>query len=172
MTEAIADATDRRAPLYVIALDVRKAFDIVDHSSLLRKLYHQTDSPTWRYIHQSLKTSARVQLGGSYGRPFDVNQGVGQGKIMSTHNYKLYVNNLLLQLTNIQSGAKIGETFIGAPTCADDIILMAADLVVLLWNYRRKSALSQIMLMGSDITSTQTSRSVSFMVSITHHQLS
>ena len=131
VTEAIADATDRRAPLYVIALDVRKAFDVVDHSSLLRKLYHQTDSPTWRYIHRNLKTSARVRLGGSYGRPFDVNQGVGQGKIMSTHNYKLYVNNLLLQLTNIQSGAKIGETFIGAPTCADDIILMAADLVEL-----------------------------------------
>ena len=50
---------------------------------------------------------------------------------MSTHNYKMYVNNLLLQLTNSQSGAKIGETFIGAPTCADDIILMAADLVEL-----------------------------------------
>ena len=131
VTEAIADATDRRAPLYVIALDVRKAFDVVDHSSLLGKLYHHTDSPTWRYIHRNLKTSARVRLGGSYGRPFDVNQGVGQGKIMSTHNYKLDVNNLLLQLTNIQCGAKIGETYIGAPTCADDIILMAADLVEL-----------------------------------------
>ena len=82
--------------------------------------------------------------------------------------YKLYVNNLLLQLTNIQSGAKIGETFIGAPTCADDIILMAADLVEL----QTQSTLSRIMVIGSDITSTQTSRSVSSMVSITHHQLS
>ena len=60
--------------------------------------------------------------GGGYGRPFSV---------MSTNNYMLYINNLLLQLASNKSGAKIGETFIWTPTCADDIILITADFVEL-----------------------------------------
>ena len=39
ITEAISDACDNRTTLYVIALDVRKAFNVVDHRMLLPKLY-------------------------------------------------------------------------------------------------------------------------------------
>ena len=41
VTEAIAEARDLRRPVFMIALDVKKAFDTVDHASLLRKLYNQ-----------------------------------------------------------------------------------------------------------------------------------
>ena len=87
ITEAISDACDNRTTLYVIALDVRKAFDVVDHRLLLHKLYHVSDHSSWTYIHGSLNTSAKVKLHGLLGDSFSVDQGVGQGKITSTHSY-------------------------------------------------------------------------------------
>ena len=36
VTEAIADALDQKKPLFILTLDVRKAFDVVCQDSLLR----------------------------------------------------------------------------------------------------------------------------------------
>ena len=38
LTECINESNVQKKPLYVAALDVQKAFDVVDHDSLLRKL--------------------------------------------------------------------------------------------------------------------------------------
>jgi len=124
VTEAIADASDRKCPLYLLTVDVRKAFDVVRQDSLCHKLYHLVDSHSWKVIRQNLHTIARVKLRDSLGEPFDVGQGVGQGKILSTHCYKQYVNDLLDRLSEARHGYSIGETYMGAPTCADDIILV------------------------------------------------
>ena len=93
ITEAISDAFDNRTTLYVIALDVRKAFDVVDHRLLLHKLYQVSDHSSWTYIHGSLNTSAKVKTPWSSWRFFQriVDQGVGQGKITSTHSYKEFI---------------------------------------------------------------------------------
>ena len=132
VTEAISDAVDRHAPLYIAALDVKKAFDVVHHPSLLHKLFHQSSvcNSTWNYIkNNNLNTEARVKLQGTLGDPFTVNQGVGQGKILSTFNYKLYINDLLCQLSRSDFGSHVGTDYLGAPTCADDVILLADNIV-------------------------------------------
>ena len=46
-TEAIAEAKDKRQPLYAAALDTMKAFDTVWHESLLRKLYIRGMDKHW-----------------------------------------------------------------------------------------------------------------------------
>ena len=127
VTEAIAEAHDTKSPLYVLALDVRKAFDVVNQDSLCRKLNNHLDSQSWKFVQQNLKTEARVKLQGNLGVPFLVKQGVGQGKIFSTHAYKVYIHDLLDRLTDSDAGLYIGTTFIGAPCCADDIILQSKD---------------------------------------------
>ena len=107
VTEAIAEAADNKQPLYAITLDVRKAFDVVDHRSLMRKLYFNgTDLQSLMFIINNLRTEAKVKLNGQYGDPFVV-QGVGQEKIISTRNYKTYGNDLLLQLEDCASGEHI-----------------------------------------------------------------
>ena len=125
VTETIAQALDKKDPLYIMTLDVRKAFDVVSHNSLMRKLYNQTDGPTWSALHHGLQTQSRVSLQGQLGDRFTVLQGVGQGRILSTHNYKTYINDLLDELTCTHSGTEIGDVYTGAPTCADDVVLMA-----------------------------------------------
>ena len=76
-----------------------------------------------------MNTEARVKLQGTLGDPFTVNQGVGQGKILSTFNYKLYINDLLCQLSRSDFGSHVGTDYLGSPTCADDVILLADNIV-------------------------------------------
>ena len=47
-----------------------------------------------------------------------------QGQIISTHNYKTYGNDLLLQLEECASGAHVANQYFGSPKCADDIIIL------------------------------------------------
>ena len=50
-----------------------------------------------------------------------------QGGILSTDCYKLYKSNALLRVEKSGCGASIGTVFCGAPTCADDVLLMTDD---------------------------------------------
>ena len=67
VTEAISDTVDRHTPLYIAALDVKRAFDVVHHPSLLHKLFHQSNicNSTWNYLkNNNLNTDAWVKLQG------------------------------------------------------------------------------------------------------------
>ena len=52
-TEAIAEAKDKRQPLYAAALDTMKAFDTVWHESLLRKLYIRGMAKSITLVHKA-----------------------------------------------------------------------------------------------------------------------
>ena len=52
LEEVIRESEDRRQPLYIAFIDVKAAFDVVSHDSLLRKLFHiGVDSKEWSLIH-------------------------------------------------------------------------------------------------------------------------
>ena len=51
LEEVIREAKDLRKPLYIAFLDVKAAFDVVSHASLLRKLFHiGIEGPEWSLI--------------------------------------------------------------------------------------------------------------------------
>jgi hypothetical protein len=52
-------------------------------------------------------------------------QGVKQGGILSVGFYKAYNNDILNTLERSDMGFKIGTSYVGCPTCADDIMLCA-----------------------------------------------
>ena len=106
VAEVIAEAADNKQPLYAITFDVWNVFDVVDHRYMIRKLYIDgTDLHSLMFIINNLRTEAKVKLNGQYGDPFMAQQMVGKGKIFSTHNYKTYGNDLLLQLEECASGS-------------------------------------------------------------------
>ena len=57
--------------------------------------------------------------------PFPVSQGVHQGSVLSTDLCKLYINPLLNQIEDSGIGMQIGTIPCSAPTCADDVSLIA-----------------------------------------------
>ncbi|CAC5377138.1 unnamed protein product [Mytilus coruscus] len=68
----------------------------------------------------------KVKWKNGFSNSFPVRQGVRQGGILSTHLYKLYINDLLTELEENGMGQYIGTNFTGCPTCADDIILLSS----------------------------------------------
>ena len=61
---------------------------------------------------------------GEQSRPFNINQGVKQGAILSPLLYNLFVNELLVTLEQSGLGVKIGSVYCGAPMYADDLALI------------------------------------------------
>ena len=110
LSECIAEAKNERKPLIVATLDAQKAFDVVDHKLLLRRLFLDgitgADWMLLRNMYTDL-TSA-VKWEGSLSSPFVIKQGVRQGRVLSTGHYKRYNHPLLIEIENKFNGAKIG----------------------------------------------------------------
>ena len=108
-------------------MDTEKTFDVVDHTRLFWKTYHQDiTGSTWLLIKELYrKATTQVKSGGEISKPYVNHQGVKQGGILSAEFYKAYNNDILNTLERSDMGFKIGTSYVGCPICADDIMLCA-----------------------------------------------
>lgn len=129
VTEGIAESRDRKQPLYCAALDACKAFDVVDHNSLLLKLKNSGLPHSWWKLKQDTYNGiwSKVKFNGVTSREFTIHQGVRQGGITSTSDYKVYCNNLLTMAEKSGIGLHIGDIYAATPACADDIIMLGMN---------------------------------------------
>ena len=124
-TEILCNNYDNKKTTYTSTLDVQKAFDCVWHESVMRKLFLATQD-SWHMICTLLRNIvAKVRIGSSRSREIRMEQGVGQGRIPSSDLYRLHLDDVLSSLESSGLGCHIGPFYCGAPTCADDIILLA-----------------------------------------------
>ncbi|CAC5399289.1 unnamed protein product [Mytilus coruscus] len=109
VSERIVHAKQQNMTMFLATLDSQKAFDVVHHMILLENC------------------SMKFHL--TYGecKQFPIHQGVRQGGVLSTHLYKLYINDLPEELERRGLGLNIGLEYCGSPLCADDIVLMTTD---------------------------------------------
>ena len=121
LTEALCEARALGKDLYVATLDTQKAFDVVSHPILMDDLMN-TDIPDdlWLAIYDLYDgITEAVFWDGQLSRPFNVQQGVGQGRILSPTLYKIYMNSVLQAFQ--QSG-------VGFQPAADSIALCSGSL--------------------------------------------
>ena len=94
------------------------------------------NSTEWLIIQNSfVEANSVVRWSSILSTPFPVQQGVKQGSILGPIEYKRYNNPLLNTLENSGLGFRFGEIACPAPTCADDMALLAnsaEDLKLLL----------------------------------------
>ncbi len=130
LSEGVMEAKATKQNLYVAALDSQKAFDVVSHPSLLRKLFlaEDIDPESWMLLAemQNNMTTA-VKWKGCISRTIEIKQGVRQGGILSPGLYKRYVDGLLRGMEAASLGLTFGELYAGCPTVADDVLLMATN---------------------------------------------
>ena len=70
--------------------------------------------------------TAKVKWEGEVSQSFSILQGVRQGGILSTHFYKTYLNDFLLNLESRALGKYIGNLYMGFPTVADDLLFLSS----------------------------------------------
>ncbi len=127
VTETLAEAADLKIPLYIASFDATKAFDVVSHTILFRKLLTNGTPGNIVEIIRSLYTDCEeiVLWNGATSDPYVVKQGVRQGGVISADLYKLYIDGLLHRISSKNLGFAVGTAIIGAAGCADDIVLIA-----------------------------------------------
>ena len=133
ISEAQNEAKENSTPLKLVTLDACKAFDVVWQDSLLRKIFNiGIGGSLWTCIMNLYEgAQTKVKWSGHVSPPFEIRQGVRQGGILSTLHYKLFNNDLLVLLQKLRIGVSIGHIDCCAPTCADDVALLAATIILL-----------------------------------------
>ena len=86
------------------------------------------NSHLWQLIRSMYSgLSARVKWEGEVSQSFCVLQDVRQGGILSSHFYKTYLNDFLLDLESRALGKYIGDLYMGCPTVADDLLFLSSS---------------------------------------------
>jgi len=127
VSECINEALDNNTPMALATLDAEKAFDVVWHDGLFRKLHHMHLHPDIWILLQELQVAAptKVKWNNDVGPTYTALQGIRQGAKASPELYKCYNNGLLNTLEASRTGMNIGNIYVGAPTVADDVALIA-----------------------------------------------
>ena len=113
------------------SLDVQKAFDMLQHQSLLNKLYGMGVAGPWWNLKKDMYNGmlSRVTWEGKTSEnALQVKQGNGQGKTTSPDDYITYLTPLHDLIYQSGAGFHIGSISIPSPTCADDMLAMATDM--------------------------------------------
>ena len=109
LEESIRENKDNNLPTLIAFLDAKSAFDVVIHTSLMRKLFHiGTERQCWNLIDNLYSdVETLVMWGGQLSDSFEIRQGVRQGGILSTNMNKAYNNKLLDRLESAMLGIRI-----------------------------------------------------------------
>ena len=127
LKEIIDRNRTQKKELYLVFLDLEKAYDTVNRDKLFRLLRHVgVDRKIIRVI-ESLYEGNEVQftLGDVTTGWVENNIGVRQGCVMSPMLFNLYLEELIVRIRKARIGVEIGGERLGCLTYADDVVLMA-----------------------------------------------
>ena len=113
--------------VFICLMDMTKAFDMVQHSLLFKKLLQSGLPPIvirllfFMYMNQK----ANVRWGETVSKYFTMSNGVKQGAVLSAILYCFYTNSLFNLLRRNKVGCWVQGKFTGAAGYADDNLLMS-----------------------------------------------
>ena len=128
--ETISYFNRNGSEVFCTLMDMTKAFDLVQHSVLFRKLIDQKVSMIFIRLLLSmyLLQCANVRWNSSFSEIFTLTNGIKQGAILSAILYCVYMNGLFKKLRQKRNSCWIGESYLGILGYADDNFLMSPTL--------------------------------------------
>ena len=114
---------------YLCLFDLEKAFDSIEHSVLLERLFEiGVNGRCWRIIlNWYTSAQSKVHLNTGFSDPFSISRGVKQGSVLSPLLFLIAVDPLLKTLKYKHAGLSIHGNFIGGAAHADDLRTIATS---------------------------------------------
>ena len=116
-------------PVYGCAMDMSKAFDMVEWGELFVSLKERGVHPIYLRVLMFIYKNQQcdVKWAGKYSYRFSVSNGVRQGAVSSAILFSIYINELFVILRRAGLGCHIGGLFLGCFGYADDLFLLSAS---------------------------------------------
>ena len=116
-----------KSDVFVCTMDMTKAFDLVKHSLLFKKMMKSGLSLIFIRLLIFIYTlqSANVRWNGEMSAFFSLTNGVKQGGVLSAILYCFYCNDLFKHLREKKSGCWINGEYMGILGYSDDNLLIA-----------------------------------------------
>ena len=115
--------------VYGCAMDLSKAFDMVEWTELFTSLMKRGVDPVFLrvllFIYQNQQCD--VKWGGKFSERFSVSNGVRQGAVSSPLLFSVYIDELFKLLRGSGLGCHISNVFLACFGYADDLLLLSAS---------------------------------------------
>ena len=127
LTKTIEYYVSRKTPVYVLLIDVSKAFDHVSHINLYNTLNVHGVCPLIIRVLYNMYTNSDMQVRwkSELSNVFPLMNGVKQGGCLSPMLFTLYLDGLIQKLKHSGIGCHIGRTYCGVFGYADDLAIVS-----------------------------------------------
>ena len=111
-------------------MDMKKAFDVVKHGTLFRKLLERGVPPVFLrlLLVMYMSQSAKVRWEGDESDTFRIKNGVKQGAVLSAILFCVYINDLIKEMRKNRDGCWMNNEYVGIIVYADDIALLSPSI--------------------------------------------
>lgn len=130
LQETVDYFTSRGSSVFAACLDIKKAFDRVNHFKMFTSLI-KSGAPKWLIlilVNWYSKLNVCVKWKNCISRSFAVASGVRQGGVISPALFNVFINSFIINLRNCNDGCRINGHFVGAIMYADDLIILSATV--------------------------------------------
>lgn len=130
VVESINHFTRNNSDVYTCFMDMKKAFDMVKHGMIFRKLIERNVPPIYiRLLLVMYKGQiAKVKWNGDVSDSFSISNGVKQGAVLSAILFCIYINDLIKELRKNRDGCWVNGGYVGILVYADDIALLSPTM--------------------------------------------
>ena len=119
----------KKSPLFSCSLDAEKCFDSLWHSALFFKLMHKIPDQHWLTLHfWYSRLRAFIKWNGAISRTFKISRGTRQGSILSPSVFNYFINELLVNLSQLTDGVAIENVHLNSFAYADDVTLFCSTV--------------------------------------------
>ena len=127
LKETVLHYIHSNTPVHGCFVDITKAFDSVDHHTLLKKLIDVgvpnifVNFIKFWYSNQKV----RVKFGNAISKSWIICNGVRQGGVLSSLFFNLYIDSVLTNISSMNIGCKMGLVTSNIIAYADDVVLLS-----------------------------------------------
>ena len=130
VVESIGHFSRNNSNVYSCFMDMKKAFDLVKHGMLFKKLIDRGVPPVYLrlLLVMYMIQTARVKWDGTLSEAFSVLNGVKQGAVLSAILFCIYIDDLIKKLRRNRDGCWVNNEYVGIIVYADDIVLLSPTI--------------------------------------------